>query len=290
LANFAFSKYRRLFTNRDIADYYNQTQDHYEQWWKLKKAMAVHYGVWYKDTRSFLEALNNTNKAMLDFSGVSKNQRVLDAGCGVGGSCFFLAQSSQSIVTGITLSEKQLSFANKQLVRLGLEKSVDFKLEDYSMTSFPDQEFDMIWAIESLTSAQDKAKFVKEANRILKPGGSLVMADYFKVDGIPDPNQWIEKWRKTWSLAPILTQHEFISIMEKDGLQFDKLMDLTREITPTSRRMYYAALAGAIPTMIYNAIHNTSRFAKIHYKSGIYQYRALREDLWRYQLLRFVKK
>lgn len=283
-------KYILLFTNRDIADYYNQTQEHYEQWWKLKKAMAVHYGVWYPHTRSFLEALKNTNSAMLDFAGGDKHIRILDAGCGVGGSSFFLATTIRAQVTGITLSERQLSFANKQLDSLNLNHLVDFKLEDYAETSFADATFDLIWAIESLTSAQDKTRFAKEAMRILKPGGVLVLADYFKVDDRSDPHQWLEKWRQTWSLAPILTQNEFVDTLEKEGLIFDQSLDLTKEISPTSRRMYYASLGGALPTMIYNLFHDTSKFAKIHYKSGIYQYKALREELWRYQLLKFYKK
>ncbi|MDP2723326.1 MAG: methyltransferase domain-containing protein [Bacteroidales bacterium] len=285
-----FTKYLIvLFTNRDIADYYNQTQPHYQLWWKLEKALAVHYGIWYPETSNFVEALQNTNKAMLQLAGDFKSPRILDAGCGVGGSSFFLAKMIDARVTGITLSEKQLTFALEQMANSPLHKLVDFKLEDYAQTSFPDQTFDVVWAIESITSAQDKAKFANEANRILKPGGVLVMADYFRIPEKTDKYNWLEKWRQTWSLAPIITLGEFKIILENEGLKFDKAQDFTREITPTSRRMFYASLAAAIPSVLYNTFHDTSKFAKTHYKSGFYQYRALKKGLWRYQLLRFVK-
>jgi cyclopropane fatty-acyl-phospholipid synthase-like methyltransferase len=278
-----------LFTNRDIADYYNQTQPHYRLWWQLEKALAVHYGIWYPETRSFVEALQNTNKAMLQLAGNAESPRVLDSGCGVGGSSFFLAKEVDAKVTGITLSEKQLAFALEQLANSPLSKLVDFKLEDYSQTSFPDQTFDVIWAIESVTSAQDKAKFAHEANRILKSGGVLVMADYFRVPEKADKYNWLDKWRLTWSLAPIITLEEFKYILENEGLKFNQSQDFTREITPTSRRMFFASLAATIPSVLYNAFHNTSKFAKKHYKSGFYQYGALTQGLWQYQLLRFVK-
>jgi len=280
-----------LFTNRDIADYYNQTQEHYQQWWKLKKAMAVHYGLWDKNTKTFVEALQNTNRALYEFSGIGTNCRVLDAGCGVGGSSVFLANVCNARATGITLSERQLAYANKRIVELGLENRVDFKLEDYTQTSFPDETFHMIWAIESLTSAPDKQKFAREAYRVLKPGGILVVADYFKVEDSHsrDPNQYLEKWRRTWSLAPILTQQDFVVAIESGGFALEGMEDITRGVFPTSKRMYYAALGGALPTMIYNSFHNTSRFAKIHYKSGIYQYKALKRGLWQYRFLRFRK-
>ena len=49
--------------------------------------------------------------------------------------------------------------------------------------------------------------------------------------------------------------------------------------------MYYAALLGALPSELYNLSHpNVSRFAKVHYKSGLYQYKALKRGLWKYMV------
>ena len=35
-----------------VADYYNQTFHHYRRWWKLDKALAVHYGIWDAEIRT----------------------------------------------------------------------------------------------------------------------------------------------------------------------------------------------------------------------------------------------
>jgi len=54
--------------------------------------------------------------------------------------------------------------------------------------------------------------------------------------------------------------------------------------------MYVSSIAGALPSGIYNLFHpKVSRFAKKHYKSGYYQYKALKGGLWRYIIILAVK-
>ena len=227
------------FTNRDIADYYNQTLNHYQKWWKLDDVLAVHYGMWDENTSNFKEALLNTNKTLQDVAEVKSGERILDAGCGVGGSSFYLAREKEAKVTGITLSEKQIDFANEKRKTLGLDNLVDFKLEDYSETSFERDTFDLIWAIESFTSAPDKEKLAAETMRILKPGGRLVIADYFKTSiNKTDENQWLKKWQDCWSLSEIILESDYIDIFKEKGLRMVKSIDVTKNIYPSSKRMY----------------------------------------------------
>ena len=277
------------FTNRDIADYYNQTLNHYQKWWKLDQVFAVHYGIWDKSTKTFAEALLNTSYQLAEIAEVSSGQRILDAGCGVGGSSFFLAEHFDARVTGITLSEKQYDFAQRKVKDLDLASRVDFKIEDFTATSFPDDEFDLIWAIESVTSCPVKSEFAKESHRILKKGGRLIIADYFRNPGKEDPNRWMEKWQDCWSLAEIISLKDYLPIFEKEGFRLVENLDVTGEIRKSSKIMYQSYLMGAIPSMIYNAFHNTSRFAKTHYLSGKYQFKALKSGLWSYRILLYEK-
>ena len=61
-----------------------------------------------------------------------------------------------------------------------MSELVDFQQQDYTQTDFPDNNFDVAWAIESMTTATSKVAFFKEIHRVLKPGGKLVVADFFK--------------------------------------------------------------------------------------------------------------
>ena len=92
---------------------------------------------------------------------VKENERILDAGCGVGGSCFFLAKEKNARVTGISLSQKQINYAIQKTQALNHTDLVDFEIKDYSQTQYKASSFDLIWAIESITSAPDKIKFAE---------------------------------------------------------------------------------------------------------------------------------
>ncbi len=271
------------FSNRDIADYYNQTMNHYRRWWHLDEVQSVHYGYFDKTTRNFKEALLKMNEVMAQTAQVKKTDRVLDAGCGVGGSLFYLADRFGITGTGITLSEKQLAYATKTNEKRKSSKLLSFFLKDYTDTGFPENAFHLIWALESITSAAEKKKFAREAFRLLKPGGRLIVADYYKT-GRPDTKQRLEKWRKTWSMAPFVTSAEFTAIFKDAGFKHIETKNITKNIKPSAKLMYRASLLGALPSLLYNITHKTSRFAKTHYLSGIYQYKALKRQLWEYHI------
>ncbi len=277
-----------MFSTRDIADYYNQTLNHYQYWWQLDKNLSVHYGIWDSSTKNFQEALINTNRVLTDIAGIKSSDIVLDAGCGVGGSAFFIAKTIKAKVTGITLSEKQFDFAEKKCKELNLSSLVDFKIEDYSNTKFDDNSFSIILAIESITSAPDKELFAKEAIRLLKPGGKLIIADYFKAnDNQHDPDNLLDSWKDLWSMSGFITMVKYKDIFTKAGFTVKDERGVTKEITPTARRMYLSYLLGRPFALAYNAFHNVSRFAKTHYKSGKYQYKALKKGLWNYNIVLF---
>ena len=97
-----------MFTINDIAEYYNTTQIHYENWWDLKNNLSLHYGIWEKETKIFSESLNNTNRIMMELAHIIESDKVLDAGCGVGGAALFLSTQTNAQVIGISISQRQV--------------------------------------------------------------------------------------------------------------------------------------------------------------------------------------
>ncbi len=281
-----------MFQNQDVADYYNTTQNHYEKWWNLKRNLSLHYGIWDENTRTFAEALANTNKIMMEQAKISAKDHVLDAGCGVGGAAFYVHQYSKAQVTGISLSTKQVDLATQLAQSKKIANQVVFEIMDYTKTSFEAGSFDVIWACESVCHANNKTDFIKESYRLLKKGGRLVLCDFFKTEGDQkDGNNWMRKWKDTWAIDDFASIQYFKESLINGGYGAIESVDFTSNVSKSARRMFVSGWLGALPSELYNLFHpKVSTFAKNHYKCGIYQYKALQEGLWTYQMVSAVKE
>ncbi len=288
---FIFAQNRPMFTQEDIAEYYNTTQNHYKRWWNLNENLSLHYGIWDKETKSFSEALVNTNRILMEHVNVSANDKVLDAGCGVGGAAFFINAKKGAEVVGISLSKKQIDLALQIASERNLTDKVTFELMDYTKTNFPNESFDIIWSCESVCHANNKVDFINEAYRLLKKGGRLICAEYLLADENQiDKKSWIRKWLDTWSIGNIISLDNFKSELENSGFSLIQTLDYTKQIHKSAKRMYYASIIGALFSVMYNLFHpKVSRFAKTHYKSGYFQYKALKAGLWKYVVVLAIK-
>jgi tocopherol O-methyltransferase len=280
-----------MFTKNDIAEYYNTTQIHYEKWWDLKNGLSLHYGIWEEGIKNFAEALTNTNRILMNLSNIQDSEKILDAGCGVGGAAIFLSNNKNVKVIGITLSEKQVKFATASAIAGRSDHNVSFHLIDYTDTPFDDGTFDVVWACESISSAPDKNDFIRESYRVLKKGGRLILSDFFLTDDHQeDKNGWIKKWCQTWSISNLETSDLFVNSLMDGGYEVKENINYTKNIYRSARRMYLAAILGGLPSEIYNILHpGVTRFAKKHYLSGYYQFKAVKENLWEYRIMLAVK-
>ena len=275
-----------MFGEKDIADYYDQTIDHYTIWWNLKDSQAVHFGYWDESTRNFKHALQRTNRVMASLADIQSHHAVLDAGCGVGGAAFYLAESIGCRVTGITLSQKQFALALEFQKRLQFEDKTRFYVQSFLNTGFDDNSFDGYWACESSCHANDRVAWLNEAKRILKPSGKIIVADYFLTEaGKLDKNQYIKKWGDLWAIPSFHTHENLIDEAVRQGFKVAVNQDVSKNIERSSQYMYWFYLIGDIPSRLYNLFHYTSRLAKYHYRSGYYQYKALKGNLWQYRMV-----
>lgn len=124
---------------------------------------------------------------MLEWSGADAPKSVLDVGCGIGGTSRYLAKTYPGAqVTGITLSPNQVKRATELAKERGLG-NVDFKVMNALEMDYPDDSFDLVWACESGEHMPDKKAYVEEMTRVLKPGGTLVIATWCQRDDTDAP-------------------------------------------------------------------------------------------------------
>jgi len=102
-------------------------------------------------------------------------RRVVDVGCGLGGSSRYLAKKYGAHVEGITLSTWQAERATTLTAAEGLSDKVAFQVADALDQPFPDGHFDLVWAMESAEHMADKEKFMQELVRVSAPGGLIII-------------------------------------------------------------------------------------------------------------------
>ena len=119
-----------------------------------------------------------------------KGSRVLDVGCGIGGSSRILSKYYGFNVTGITISPAQVKRA-RELTPSKL--NCNFQVMDALDLKFEDGSFDAVWSVEAGAHMNDKRKFADEMLRTLRPGGYLALADWNSRDLKAYPPSFFEK-------------------------------------------------------------------------------------------------
>jgi SAM-dependent methyltransferase len=131
----------------------------------------LNLGLWYPDTTSQKEASENLVEALIAYI-PSKTGRILDVACGKGATTrCLLGYYTPANVTGINISEEQLQSCRQNA------PGCDFRLMDATNRRLPDGSFDAVICVESAFHFNSRAQFFREAHRVLKPNGRLVLSD-----------------------------------------------------------------------------------------------------------------
>lgn len=153
--------------------------DKMSEGWRIIWGPHIHHG-YYENNQSIppLQAQEKLLVKLAELLEIPLKSNILDVGCGMGASSIYLAKKFQAIVTGITLSHKQVSMATQQCRSENITNA-KFIIEDaLSLNSFNDNSFDIVWSLESCEQFYDKGLFLQQAFRVLKPGGQLMIATW----------------------------------------------------------------------------------------------------------------
>jgi tocopherol O-methyltransferase len=170
---------RPLFKNRgkitrDIAIFWNHLSEGFREVW----GPHIHHGYFEHSSELPLAAQEKLIEKLIHLLTISPQNKILDVGCGMGGSSLYLAKKFNAQITGISLSQRQVDMATEAAKQEKL-RGLTFKVEDaLSLASFPDNEFDVVWSLESCEQFYDKELFIQQAFRVLKPGGDLMLATW----------------------------------------------------------------------------------------------------------------
>jgi tocopherol O-methyltransferase len=268
-----------------IVNYYHRTLPFYKLFWHHGSGSnALHLGFWDRNIKSIHQALLNENQFLAEKVDAGPGQRILDAGCGIGGSAIWLATNYGAHVIGISLSKNELSIAHATAGRRGVGSLAQFYVMDYLQTGFPDSSFDIVWAIESMCHTEHKEDFAKEAHRLLKAKGKLIVADGFlKRPGNDAREQTILKhFVDGFALPNLALDYSFEKSLKNVGFKNIQRWDKTSEVRPSSRRMYLMCL---ISYYMFKVAERFTTIDDVLIKSvlaGVAQYQAVKRELCTY--------
>lgn len=224
--------------NQRIQQFYDASSGLWEQTWG-EHMHHGYYGVDGKTKKDRRQAQIDLIEELLKWSNVQQADNILDVGCGIGGSSLYLAEKFNAQVTGITLSPVQAARATDRAQQAGLSHKAQFQVADALNMPFADASFDFVWSLESGEHMPDKVKFIQECDRVLKPGGTLLMVTWCHrpTEGAAgeltaDERQHLEDIYRVYCLPYVISLPEYAAIAQNLNLQNIRTADWSIAVAP----------------------------------------------------------
>lgn len=153
------------------------------------------------------------------WAGIRSGDRVLDVGCGLGGTSRFLAATFGCPTTGVDLTEEYCRTAEMLSARLGLLERTEFRTGSALALPVPDADFDVAWTEHVQMNIADKAGFYGEIRRVLREGGRLAFHDVFS--GETGDVRYPVPWASDASISCLMSVEELGPLLA--GLGFREI-------------------------------------------------------------------
>jgi len=118
----------------------------------------------------------SSTKAQAGLVGFERDMRVLDAGCGVGGSSRFLAHTYGCQIEAIDLTQAYVDAAVHLNRICGFDGLINTRQGSVTDLPYEDQSFDVVWCQNVTMNVEDKRRMFAEAYRVLVPRGRFTFS------------------------------------------------------------------------------------------------------------------
>lgn len=157
---------------------------------------------------------------MAERAGIRSGDRVLDAGCGVGGPAIAIVAAIDDVVfDGVTISQVQVEAGRGLVDEAGLAERVRLERADFHDLPFDAGVFDVAIYLEATNYSYDRETMFSETVRVLRPGGRVYIKDVFRPESAtPRQVADIEGFEEMWACVRTPTVSETVAAMKSAGL------------------------------------------------------------------------
>ena len=172
--------YKLSGTGFSFGNYYESVN------WALKRAnnqfTMLHYPFYVNDSDTFIQAQQNLTDYCISLLNPLANKSILEIGCGNGIQCLYISSRCRPLsVTGIDLNSANIEIANREKERLNMRDLKFFVGDAQNLFQIPSDSVDVGFNIESALHYPYKSAFLREVNRVLRPGGQFLIADILTI-------------------------------------------------------------------------------------------------------------
>ncbi|HMG85447.1 MAG TPA: methyltransferase domain-containing protein [Terracidiphilus sp.] len=244
------------YTSDNFQRYYEEAGPDYAAW---SPHFNMHFGFFRSCMNPFnREAmLEQMNREVLDrLQTSSDHPRILDMGCGLGATLrSFARRLPTADLHGITLVHWQLEQGRLLNQSTPQSTNITLNLGNYEHTAYPSESFDAICAIESscYSAGRSKSRLIREAYRLLRPGGRFVVADGFlgagKLRGLQQ--SIYRKLCDCWVIEDLGEIHAFTRELQRAGFTEIAIEQIQSRVTPSVLHVPWVTLKFLLTSVIF---------------------------------------
>ena len=201
-------------SKKNVKHHYDIGEDLYDLFLD-KKHRQYSCAYFLHEDESLEKAQQNKIDHIIKKLNLKPGEKVLDIGCGWGGMVFEIARQSKCEVTGISLSENQISYCKKKAKELKMDNQVHFELRDYREVKDKYHKIVSVGAFEHFGKKFYKT-FFKKLKNIMTDDAICLLHTIGSVDSPTPVQPWIQKRIFPGGIVPSLS--ELVSPIEKTGL------------------------------------------------------------------------
>lgn len=225
-------------TNPSIEQYNEELKEMYDD--PMYRSMIrmwgenINLGYFESPDDDLATATERCNEKLARAAGLEPGLEMLEVACGVGGGSRYAARNYGVRVVATNLSRDQLAIASDRTEK-AIAGQITYEYADFHELPYADNRFDIWWCTLSMLHAVDKSRVLREAFRVLKPSGRLVLTEITVSEGLD--TGIVAQISKNAHSPGLWTMSQYDRAFETIGFEVLEREDWTRQASWGWRRL-----------------------------------------------------